>query len=242
MIADHLFDESAAGALRYAERHRPGPLALAIMFLGPLVAPLVLVPTAGGGLASAVSYYVGGLVVLVLLFMSGWMNRAKVYDRAVVLDTAWPGGRPYVVPLSTIDPARVRYHERANLIGRRLGQAKRTLRTGPYTRQAVSFEGLSPRLAHRHGRDVSEARTQVVRPRARSLRVDDGAGRTLDLELATWVVGTSTPEPFLRALEQALVDARGPGAAGLAERTLARPVVERWPDPLTDEEIYGDTP
>lgn len=235
MTARYLFDEDAAGMLRYTEHHRPGPLALVVLVLLPAVAPLVLWARSGG-VAAVVIAYLAGFLMLALLYLSGWMNRTKVYDRAVVLDTTWPGGSPYVIPLETVDVDRIRYHRRANFIGRRLGQGGRHIRMGPYASRAVTFDGLSPRLALRNGRDVTEARAQVVRPGSRSLPVEDG----LVLELQTWAVATGTPEPLLRALEAALVDSGRPEAAGLAARLLADPVVERWREPLTEQEIYGD--
>ncbi|AYY14561.1 hypothetical protein EF847_19545 [Actinobacteria bacterium YIM 96077] len=235
----YVFDEHAAGRLRYQEHHRPGPIALVVLVVAPGVVPVIFrddVTSIGIGLF----YYGVALFFLVLLYLSGWMNRIKVYDHAVVLDTAWPGGAPYVIPLSTIDPGRVRYHRRANFIGRRMGQGKRHVRTGPYASQAITFDGLSPRVARRRASDVPEAQADRVRPGARTVQVDGGDGQTLDLEVETWVVATGTPRRLLRALEQALVDAGRPEAAGMAERLLADPVVERWRQPLTEDEIYRD--
>lgn len=237
--ARYLFDEDDAGALRYSEHHRPGPVALLVLLLAPVLVPVVFAADVTS-IGIALFYYGVALAFLILLYLSGWMNRTKVYDHAVVLDTSWPGGQPYVIPLATIDPERLRYHRRANLIGRRLGQGKRTLRTGPYASRAISFDGLSPHLAHPRLRTGVAARRLAADPGSRTMSVDGPAGSDdpLVLGLETWVVATGTPKRLLRALEAALVDSGRAEAAGLAERLLADPVVERWRRPLTDDEIY----
>ena len=236
-LDDHVFGMDEVGSLRYRERHRPGPIALAVLFLAPLLVPLIFRDDVTS-VAIFLVYYLVALGFLVLLYMSGWMNRISVYDRAVVLDHSWPGGNPYVIPLSTIDPDRVRYHRRANLIGRRLGQGRRTLRVAPYASQAITFQGLSPRVAVRRPGRPAEGIDRVL-PDSRWMEVDDGT-RRVRLELATWVVSTRTARRLLRALEDALVTAGRPDAAGLADRRFAHPVVERWRQPLTDAEIYAD--
>lgn len=232
------FGEDQAGRLRYVEHHRPGPVALLVLVVAPALVPLIFRSDLSGP-AVALFYYGVGLLFLVLLYLSGWMNRTKVYDRAIVLDTAWPGGAPYVIPLATVDPHRVRYHRRANLIGRRLGQGRRNLRTGPYAAGAITFVGLSPRLARRRAGDPTWAAGERPPSTGRSMPVDDD-GRLFQLELETWAVATGTPRRLLAAVEQALADAGRAGPDGMTERLLSRPVVERWRRPLTDEEIYAD--
>ncbi|PSL08326.1 hypothetical protein CLV30_101297 [Haloactinopolyspora alba] len=232
---EYFFDENEAGRLRYTERHWPGPIAWAVLLATPSLIPLIgwrNVTSPGIGLF----LYGGSLVVMSVFYLTGLINRVKIYDRAVVLSTNLKPSRPYVVPLSTIDPSRIRYHRRVNFIGRRLSFGRRNIRAAVYASQAVCFDGLSPWMAHdrlrREGPDHSS-----LSPTARGIAVelDDAPG---SLEVQTWVVSTRTPRKLLRAIEDALVDFGRTDAAGMTDRLLADPVVERWRKPLTEDEIY----
>src|SRR5690625_4567505 len=122
-MGEYRFGVEDIGRVLYRERHRPGPVALAVLVTAPLLVPLIFrddVTSVGIFLF----YYLGGTAFVALIYMSGWMNRITIHEHAVVLDHSWPGGKPYVIPFSTIDLNRIRYHLRANFIGRRLRQGR----------------------------------------------------------------------------------------------------------------------
>jgi hypothetical protein len=102
----------------------------------------------------------------------------------------------------------------------------------PYSTVAVSLRGLRPKLAHPRLRILHPDRDEIVS------HFDYINAPPLDLTpfCERWFIGTKRPERLLAALEEALVDAGIPGAAGLAQRELTAPRVEHFrPDPLDTE-------
>jgi hypothetical protein len=234
-----LLDPVDAGPTLHDERLWPGPLGWAVLLGIPVLAFLALLPR--DGLALAVAGAVGAGIVTLGLAASGALLHNRVHRWAMVLGVSRPAARPYVVPWSTVDPSRVRLHHRANFIARRLRtQSSPVLRVAAFTTVAVTLTGLRPELAHpekrltllrRLGLPGIDAETELREARA----THDG----WNLLTATWVIGTRDPERLLTAIEDALVASGHPEARGLAARELARPVVERWRHPLSDDEIYG---
>ena len=223
------FDESEAGILRYSARQWPTPRAGLVLLLLLLGLPL-LVLLAGG--PTALWGTLGGDLFLLLLAGSGLLERCRIYDRALVVGPTWPGAVPYVIPLETIDPAHVRLWHRANLLARSQPDASLwTRRAAIYTSIGITFEGLSPAAAHARRRDAAVARLGLRPSQTRYDPVAEhgfpGPGQR-GLPTSNWLLGTSRPEPLLRALEAALVSSGRVDARGLADRELRDPAVAPW--------------
>lgn len=167
-------------------------------------------------------YGVAGLIgigVFWLAFtMAGLVERHRVHEDAVVLGATLPGFRPYVIPLTSINPTSVTVHRRANLINRRLHQnGQPNMRMAFYSTTAVSFTGLHFEAA----RPGVSAITAIGR-RATSMLL---AGDLRNVPNSRWVLGVRDPRPLLEALEAALVEA-GQSQPGLATHALDNEVVE----------------
>ncbi len=220
-MSDILLQPEDAGRQLYAERPLPSLWALLVALLLLLALYALLARLFDSALGAAATT-LGAAVLIALLFAAAMLDKHRVCERALLLGPTLPRALPYVVPLVTIDPASVRLHHRANLIGRRLRQqGAPNLRMAPYATVAVSFTGLHPSAAHPRRR-----------PGAGSLFTEPllGYENTPFTRVVSerWVLATRHPDRLLRALERALTGAGVPGAGGLAERELRNPIVERW--------------
>jgi len=229
-VSDLLLQPQDAGRQLYAERPLPSVWAVAVVLLLLLAFYTLLVALLDSP-AGAALMALGAALSLALLFAAGALEKHRVCERALLLGPTLPRALPYVVPLVTIDPATVRLHRRANFLARRLAQqGTPNLRMAPYATLAVSFKGLHPSAAHPRRRDA--AASLYTEP---LLRYDNTPFTRVVTD--RWVLATRHPDRLLHALEQALTGAGIPGAAGVAERELRDPAVERWrrdpdgPDP-----------
>ena len=94
---------------------------------------------------TALAALAGYVVAVGLIAASGFLDRHRVHEDAVLLGTTWPGATPFVVPVSSIDPGSLVVHERANQVNRRLHMnGTPTMRMAIYSTRAVSFVGLGP--------------------------------------------------------------------------------------------------
>ncbi len=220
-MSEILLQPEDAGRQLYAERPLPSWRAL-VVFLLLLLALYALLVRLFDSVPGAAATTAGAALVLAVLFGAAMLDRHRVCERALLLGPTLPRAVPYVVPLTTIDPASVRLHHRANLIGRRLRQqGTPNLRMAPYATVAVSFTGLHPSAAHpRRRQGAASLYTEPL------LQYESTPFTRIVTE--RWVLATSHPDRLLRALERALAGAGMPGAEGLAERELRNPVVERW--------------
>lgn len=225
-----LLDADEVGALLFAERLWPAPLFVLgwLAVLGAVAGALV--PSQG---PEAFGGPVGGLLLLGALVAGAARTTVRVHARALVVDVRRPFAATYVVPWTTVDPAHVRLHRSANFLGRRTGaHGTRERRVDLWHRTAVSVVGLTGDYASADRRTsrLEDVRRQVAQRRDEPL---------MPLPVTPWYLGTRHEEALLHALEQALVRAGRQGAEGLAERCLSEPVRERWPTPLTEEQVYG---
>ena len=226
-----LLDASEAGPLRWSQRVLPGPVpALSMLAVLAVSSALFYVfegptgPIAVLGLAVPLAALVGLHALEVY----------RVHDHALVVGMQGRRMIPFVVPWETVDPELVRLHTRANFVARRIGvNTRRNVRQPPWSRTAVSVVGLGPDYASPR---LRAAKLPLVRRQLAS-----GQQPLMPLPLAPWYLGTRKPEPLLRALEAALVEAGQKGAHGLADRCLAAPVRERYRTPLTEQQVYGRT-
>ncbi len=194
-----------------------------------MLAPAVLF-TALGALAPPRTWWTaaiaGGayLVFLAALAGSGWLERHRVYERALVLGPTWPGARPYVIPVETINPASTTVHLRANRINQRLHQnGQPTMRTAVYSTRAVSLVGLHYDAAGPRARSGS-----------RSLRVASALLGQQPLETGgtcRWVLGVKDPAPLVGAL-MTVLEPTGRGGPQAADQVLAAPIEEPGGQPV----------
>jgi hypothetical protein len=220
-MSEILLQPEDAGRQLYAERPLPSWWALAVVVLALLAVYALLLRLFDSTLGAAATT-AGAALFVALLFGTAMLDQHRVCERALLLGPTLPRALPYVVPLTTIDPASVRLHHRANFITRRLRQqGTPNLRMAPFATVAVSFTGLHPSAAHPRRR--AEAASLYTEP---LLAYENTAFTRVVTE--RWVLATRHPDRLLRALEQALDGAGLPGAAGLAERELRNPIVERW--------------
>jgi hypothetical protein len=240
--ADILLDPADAGTVRYEERQTPSwraSLCLVLIYAVVYVASLAIVlrdpglPTISPWV-QAVIVWSGFAFFFTLVIVLASCQRVQVCDRAVVVRLEVGRARPYVIPLVSIDPASIRLHYHANFLGRRFPgtNGTRVVRMPPYSMVAVSLRGLRPKLAHPRLRTLQPDRHEIVS------HFDYVNAPALDLAPFSdrWFIGTKRPERLLAALEEALVDAGSPGAAGVAQRELTAPRVEHFRrDPLDTE-------
>jgi hypothetical protein len=212
-----------AGRERFAVRPSPGwgflvvvvvttALGYGLAYLAPERSPVL-----------AIAGAIGVLLVHLGVAGAGLLEKHRVCEHALVLGPTWPGATPYVVPLTSIDPTSIRLHHRANFLGRRLGgPGARNIRMAVFCTKAVTFTGLHYELAHDR---LHRSSPLAVEAHRRPMYDNVPAPPTPSI---TWALGVRDPQPILRAIEQALVDARQP-AAGVSERQLSNPVVEQPP-------------
>jgi hypothetical protein len=220
-----LLDPGDAGQVRYATRPTAGPLAwlVLIALIGAAAALGYVVP--GGGIGGAIAAGIGAGVVLGGLYATGHLDRHRVCDNALVLGlTPWPGGQPYIIPWSAVDPHSLTLHRPANRPGRPAAEmGSRGARLAAYSTQAVSLLGLHPDLAHPTRRHRTRFARELLATRTPQQIANDPPK-------IRWVMGTRHPEPLLRAIEEALTRRRD-DAAGIADRALAQPVAGGHPQP-----------
>jgi hypothetical protein len=225
-----LLDPDEIGALRFAERGWPAPLFMLTWLALMAALAAVLVPRQG---AEALAGPVTGVLMLLGLIALAGRSTVRVHDHAFVVHVRAPFAVTYVIPWTTVDAGLVRLHRSANFIGRRMGpHPPRERRMEPWHRTAVSVVGLAGDYASAKRR---EPRLALVRQQV----VERPYEPVMPLPLRPWYLGTRREHALLEALEDALVRAGNAGAAGLAERCLADSVRERWPTPLSDQDIYG---
>ncbi|HWL99357.1 MAG TPA: hypothetical protein VNP20_18595 [Nocardioidaceae bacterium] len=106
-----------------------------------------------------------------------------------------------------------------------MGPAARNIRMAAYSTKAVTFTGLHCELANDRLRRSSPLAVEAQR---RPMYDNVAAPPT---PTATWARGVRDPQPLLRAIEQALVDAAPAGriAHGRDERAHTPPVVPELP-------------
>ncbi|MBA0053932.1 hypothetical protein E0L36_24695 [Streptomyces sp. AJS327] len=121
-------------------------------WLGPLVFAAVFAIPAGFGPPGPLI----GLLVLLLIGVpmvygvSEWfLLQHRIHEHGLVLRTELPGTYAYVVPLSTIDPARVEVGTRTRFASDApmAERASRSYRQNPLLRGTVIVEGLDPHPA-----------------------------------------------------------------------------------------------
>lgn len=214
------------GRLLYAVRPTPGPGAVAVMGGVVLIIAAFTFVTNGNSVPLGT---IGGLIPAALIAavaVGGFSEQHRVHEYAVLVGPTWPRNRPYVIPISTIEPESVTVHQRANLINRRLhSQGVPTIRLAIYSTEAVSFVGLSYEKAHPTVNPAELRRYGVVRA-VFSGQLMPHEDRSL------WALGVRRPEPLLQALEAAFA-ADGRPAPGLAARAAASPLVEPSGRPAT---------
>lgn len=225
-----LLDPDGAGRVRYVVRQRPGPVFVVttLVVLAALHVAFALWTGPTGLIVPA------GLDLFVIaLVLASMTDRLQVCDNALLVGTSLRQKAPYVVPWGTLDIGSVRCHRRAHFIARRLQvNGERSLRALPWTGKAVSFRALDPSLA------LQRTREGALDTLAYRTSWEASQAQPPPLPMTTWVVFTRRPGDFLAAVEEALADA-GHDADRLAARVLAHPVWERWPTPLTEEQVYG---
>lgn len=201
------------GALRFAVRPKPGPYYLLMAALTTLAsgAGCYFLP-ADGGWVLAVAGASGLLLVHLLVIGAGMLEQHRVHDHALIVGPVWRSSfrpRSYIIPWETVDPASLLAHRRANFIGDTYGPTglSSNLRMAVFSTGAVSFVGLNAALAKGRGMPSVPSGNSMAAHR--------------------WVLGLREPEPLMRAVEHALLDA-GLDAHGAADRALAHPVTEVW--------------
>jgi hypothetical protein len=211
--------EMDVGRLLYAVRPKPGPLPIAIMVLVVIVIGGFTYLTNNHSLVlTAFALLIPSLMILAIA-AGGFLEQHRVHEHALLVGPTWPRNRPYVIPVSTIDPETVTVHHRANMIARRLkSQGLPTMRMAVYSTRAVSFTGLTYELAHPTANPAELKRYGVVRA-VFSGQLMPRQDRSL------WALGVRRPQPLLEALEAAFA-ADGRPAPGLAQRAAAHPIVE----------------
>lgn len=213
-----LLEPGDAGRVLYATRPTAGPLAWLVLvaLLGAAAAVGLVAP--GGGLAGAIATALGATTILGGLFALGHLDQHRVCENALVLGlTPWPGGQPYVIPWTAVDPHSLTLHRPANRPGRSAAEmGSRGARMAVYSTRAVSVLGLHPDMAHPKRRHRTMFARQVLAARTPQQLADDPP-------MIRWVMGTRHPEPLLRAIEGALSRHRD-DAAGIADAALAEPM------------------
>jgi hypothetical protein len=206
-----------AGREIYRVRPVPGPLAWLVLAAAVGAGGVAGRFAAGGSPATAAGGAAGIAVLFGLLYLAGYLNCHRVCENALVLGLApWPGGEPYVIPWTTVDPATLTVHQPLTRPGSSPGEpGERGVRAAFYSRRGVSVGGLHADLAHPRRRSTVPAAAELL---ARYTR-DPGQG----LPATRWVMGVRDPEPLVRAIASVL-SARGLADADLAERVLASPV------------------
>jgi hypothetical protein len=221
---DILLNADDAGAVRYSERQGPSPRGWA--FVAVILAAVygLLLPLVGGHPLDAFVAWMGAVIFLGALVLFSLLNRIEVRDRAVAVHLDFWHTQPYLIPLISIDPASVRLHYHANLLGRRLPgtNGTRVARMTAFLTVAVSLRGLRPHLAHPRLRKLASGRFEIEE----HFKYLNAPPLDLAPYAKRWIIGTKHPERLLAALEKALVDAGVTGAVGLAERELSAPRIE----------------
>jgi hypothetical protein len=221
-----LLDPDDAGRVLYATRPTAGPLAWLVLVALLTGAAVVGAVTPEGGLGSAIGTTLGATTILGGLFALGRLDHHRVCEHALVLGlNPWPGGQPYVIPWTAVDPHSLALHRPANRPGRPAAEmGSRGARMAVYSTRAVSVLGLHPDLAHpkRRHSPLSLAR-EMLGTRTPQQLADDPP-------MIRWVMGTRHPEPLLRAIEDALSRHRD-DAAGIADAALAEPMAGGHPPP-----------
>lgn len=207
------------GGLIYAVRPTPGVLATAVTLGFIVLVGVFVYLTNERSLLYALTGVVSISALIALLAASGLCEQHRVYEHAVVVGLTWPRNRPYVIPISTIDPATVTVHRRANMIARRLNSGGLpTMRMAVYSTRAVSFVGLTYQKAHPTSNPADQTRRQLLQAAVTGTLMPRG-------DRSLWALGVRRPQPLLDALEAAFA-ADGQPAPGLAAHAAANPVIE----------------
>jgi hypothetical protein len=226
--------ESDLGALIYAVRPLPRPLPIVLALGFVLLIDVFIFVTNGHSLVFVAWGTAGALLVIGAAALGGFLELHRLYEHGVVVGLSWPRGRPpYVIPLSSVDPASVTVHHRANMLARRLGTGgSPTMRMAWYSTRAVSFVGRSWELSNA----ALDPDSPVANPRKRRMletrQAAFGRGPMPSGDTSLWALGVRDPEPLLQALERAFA-ADGHPQSGLAERALRHPVVEPSGRPMS---------
>lgn len=211
--------ETPYGRLIYAVRPTPSARAVVV-----IVATLAVI----GGFVGLTNHswllalfgILGAGLAITAICLGGFVDKHRVHEHALLLGPTWPGATPYVVPVSSIDPASITSHVHANQLSKRLhNNGLPTMRCAIYTDRAVSLVGISYERAL-DGRNPAEARGH----RAMGAVLYGRSEMPREAE-SRWVLGVRRPRPLLEALEAALA-ADGRPSPGLAARVDAHPVME----------------
>ncbi|MDQ3484158.1 MAG: hypothetical protein M3445_01895 [Actinomycetota bacterium] len=214
------------GRLIYAVRPTPGLLATAITLAIVVVVGAFVYLTNERSLLYASTGMASISALIAVLAASGLCEQHRVYEHAVVVGFTWPRNRPYVIPISTIDPTTVTVHRRANMIARRLKSGGLpTMRMAVYSTRAVSFVGLTYQKAHPTSNPAEQHRRQLLQAAVTGTLMPRG-------DRSLWALGVRRPRPLLDALEAAFT-ADGRPAPGVAAHAAANPVIEPSGQPAT---------
>lgn len=207
------------GRLIYAVRPTPGVFATVIMVGLVSILGTFVYLTNEHSLLYAFAGMAGSAAVVAPLVVVGLCEQHRVHEHAVVVGLTWPRNRPYVIPLSTVDPATVTVHHRANLISRRIkSSGLPTMRMAVYSTRAVSFVGLTYEKAHPTSNPAEQPRYQLLAAAVSGTLMPRG-------DQSLWVLGVRRTRPLLGALEAAFA-ADGRPAPGMAAHAAAHPVLE----------------
>lgn len=207
------------GRLIYAVRPMPGPVASAVLISIVAAPGAFTYLTNEHSLLYASAAVLSGSALVGAGLVAGLLEQHRVYERAVAVGLTWPRNRPYVIPMSTIDPDTVTVHQRANMIARRLhSQGLPTMRMAIFSTRAVSFVGLSYEQAHPTANPAKLMRYQLLQAIFGGTPMPRG-------DRSRWALGVRRPEPLLEALEKAFAAAGRP-APGVAARAAANPIIE----------------
>lgn len=215
------------GSLIYSVRPMPrtAPVLLGVAFLVACGAFVFF--TNHHSILLTLAGVAGGLVVILAAAASGVLEIHRVYEHAIVVGLSWPRrSPPYIIPLSSIDPASVTVHYRANMIARRLGTGgSPTMRMAIYSTCAVSFVGLSWETANSALDPTNPGARPLKRTALEMRQAAFGRGPLPAGSTSLWALGVRDPAPLLQAIERAF-DADDRPQPGLTERALAHPIVE----------------
>ncbi len=137
------------------------------------------------------------------------------------------------------DPAMNGYIAVTQAIGRLTSANPLNVRAASWIHYAVSFRGLHPVLASPYYRAKGQTRRVGVRlsPRLLALMETWAVVRGIpqyrhavayrDYPVIRWIISTDHPERLLRALEQAMISAGFPGAAGMTDRVVSHPYASK---------------
>jgi hypothetical protein len=218
-----LLESGDVGRVLYSTRPTAGPLAWLMLLTLLAGAAVIGAVVPGGGPGGAIAAALGATAILGTMFVGGPLDHHRVCENALVLGmNPWPGGQPYIIPWSTVDPNSLTLHRPANRMGRPAGEVgARGTRMAVYSTRAVSLLGLHPDLAHPTRRNRTQLARNLLATRTPQQIADEPP-------LIRWVMGTRHPEPLLRAIEDVLTRHRD-DANGIADRALAHPMAGGFP-------------